>query len=219
MFQFTRLTLFDYWFCILRCFWRLSVEFLNHGLVISLSFKLHPSSLSLKSFNFNLIILKFELILFVAAWALVSVFLSIQKLFILSVFDINGQSFRCEESEPLKSWWVKSYLCEGILPVWDAQVHNHQSEIVRKWICNEKPVATQILEPNLWFWMTASEQNGQSSIFDIRVNIKGMYVLLLFDNGFVIAAVFVVICTDSGEPECLAFYFLYISELVEMHLA
>lgn len=151
--QLARFPFLDDRLCILRSFGRLSIELLDHCLIVTFCLELHSSSFSLQAFNFYLIILKLELVvLFV-----VSILLAVQELFVLSVFDVDGQSFWRKESEPLHGLWVEAYLGEGVLPVWDTQVHDHQSEVVSERVGDEEPVAAEILEPNLGFGMTSSE--------------------------------------------------------------
>jgi len=67
----------------------------------------------------------------------------------LSELHINSQSLWRQESEPLESYGRKSSCCEGVLPMRETQMHNHQAEVVCKGVCYEIPVAAQILEPDL----------------------------------------------------------------------
>jgi hypothetical protein len=110
---------------------------------------LHSSPLSLQALDFYLVIGEFVvLILFHAAGLTIS--LAVEVLQVLSVLNIDCKPFRYQESEPLKSLWIESNLGKSILPVWDTKVHDHQSEVISERVRDKKPLARQILEPDLW---------------------------------------------------------------------
>ena len=73
--------------------------------------------------------------------------------------------------------WVKSNLCEGVVPVRDAKVHNHKPEVISEGISDEEPLAGEVLEPNLGFALWVSVDQSKSSIFDFSIDIKGPNVL------------------------------------------
>jgi hypothetical protein len=110
--------------------------------------QLHASPLALQTFNFYLIVRKFHL----RVWFLrCATSFSVHDLHLFSVFKVNLQSIWDEESEPLGGLWVESTFGECILPIWDAKVHDHQSEIISERISHKVPITTQILKPYLWF--------------------------------------------------------------------
>ena len=49
----------------------------------------------------------------------------------------------------MEGLWVESDLRKRIVPVRQAQMHNHQAEVVSEGIRDEKPLAGQVLEPDL----------------------------------------------------------------------
>ena len=71
-----------------------------------------------------------------------------------AIFNVNGETLRRQESEPLKGLLVKTSVRERILPVGYAQVHYHQSEVVSKCIGNKEPVAREVLKPDLRLLLT-----------------------------------------------------------------
>jgi hypothetical protein len=73
--------------------------------------------------------------------------------------------------------WVEANFREGILPPWDSKVHNHEPEIVCKTVCDEIPLAAEILEPDLRLVGIASEHESKSAILYFRINFKCADVL------------------------------------------
>ena len=69
---------------------------------------------------------------------LVELFLG-KVLLVLTILDVNGETFRGQEPEPLQGLRVQAYLGEGVLPVGETQVHDHQAEIVCESVRYEKP--------------------------------------------------------------------------------
>ena len=61
---------------------------------------------------------------------------------------------------------VEAHLRERIVPIRQAQVHNHQSEVIGEGIRDEKPLARKVLEPDLWLGSLCLVDQGQSPIFD-----------------------------------------------------
>ena len=49
----------------------------------------------------------------------------------------------------MEGLWVEADLRKRIVPVWQTQVHDHQAEVVSESIRDEKPLAGQVLEPDL----------------------------------------------------------------------
>lgn len=63
------------------------------------------------------------------------------------------------------------------MPVGQAQVHDHESEVVSKRICDEEPFARKILEPYLRLCgFVVSVYQCESSVFDLAVDIECAYV-------------------------------------------
>lgn len=139
----------DHRFGILSCFTGLCGKLFDNPLIVWLRLLLHSSPLSLETLNFYLVVCEFVvLILFHTAGLAIS--FSVEVFQVLSVFDIDCKSFGYQESEPLKSLWVEANFGKSILPVWNTKVHDHQSEVIGERICDKKPLAGQILEPDLW---------------------------------------------------------------------
>lgn len=72
----------------------------------------------------------------------------------------------------MQSLRVEANLREGVVPVRDAQVHDHQSEVVREGVGDEEPLAGEILEPNLRLGVRVLENQGQTSVFHLGVNVE-----------------------------------------------
>ena len=49
----------------------------------------------------------------------------------------------------MEGLWVEADLRKRIVPVRQTQVHDHQAEVVSESIRDEKPLAGQVLEPDL----------------------------------------------------------------------
>jgi hypothetical protein len=58
-----------------------------------------------------------------------------------------------------------------------AQVHDHQTEIVREGIGDEEPGTGQVLEPYLGLVCISSVHQGEAAVFHLGIDIKGCYVL------------------------------------------
>jgi hypothetical protein len=71
---------------------------------------------------------------------LVELFLG-EVLLVLTILDVNGEALGGQEPEPLQGLRVQTYLGEGVLPVGETQVHDHQTEIVCESVRYEKPRA------------------------------------------------------------------------------
>ena len=56
-------------------------------------------------------------------------------------------------------------------------MHDHQPEVVGKRVCNEEPMTTKVLEPDLGFVGSSSVDDGQPSVLHLRVDLIGVYVL------------------------------------------
>ena len=132
---------------------------------------MNSSPLSLEALDFYLVICEFVVLILFHATRL-AVPLAVEVLQVLPIFDVDRQSLGYQESEPLKSLRVETNLGERILPVGDAKVHNHQSEIVGERVGDEEPLAGEVLEPDLWLRGGASVHEGESAVLDIRVNIE-----------------------------------------------
>lgn len=62
-----------------------------------------------------------------------------EVLLVLAVLDVDGQTLRGQEPEPLQGLRVQTHLGEGVLPVGETQVHDHQTEVVCEGVRYEKP--------------------------------------------------------------------------------
>ena len=227
----------DYRFGILSCFTGLCRKLFDNTFVVGFRLLLHSSPFSLQALDFYLVVCEFVvLILFHTAGLTIS--FAVEVFQVLPVFDVDCKPFRYQESEPLESLWVEANLGESILPVWNTKVHDHQSEIISESIRDKKPLARQILEPNLWLGAGASIHQSKSTVLDIGVNIERVDVFsviertkclaiksdenLLFFFFIIIvfiARILVIISTDSRESEVFSFDFLDVSELVQVHTA
>lgn len=138
--------------CILCALARLCAKFLNNLVVRIFGFHFHSSLFAFWTFKFEFILQKFvalgKLRLRVGAIALVW-----QLLLIPPVLNINSKSLGREEPKPLQRLLIQARIRERILPQRDAQMHNHESEVVSERVGYEKPLARAILEPDLWFWL------------------------------------------------------------------
>lgn len=210
----------DYRFGILSCFTGLCRKLFDNTFVVGFRLLLHSSPFSLEALDFYLVVCEFVvLILFHTAGLTIS--FAVEVFQVLPVFDVDCKPFRYQESEPLESLWVEANLGESILPVWNTKVHDHQSEIISESIRDKKPLARQILEPNLWLGAGASIHQSKSTVLDIGVNIERVDVFLFFFFIIIvfIARILVIISTDSRESEVFSFDFLDVSELVQVHTA
>ena len=129
--------------------------------VAAFSLELHPSLLPPESFDLDLAggVASGRGLRHLANLILVKFFLG-EILLVLPVFNINGESLGGQEPEPLQRLRVKPDLGEGVLPVGEAQVHDHQPEVVREGVRDEEPRARQVLEPDLRLVNVATEQKG-----------------------------------------------------------
>ena len=96
------------------------------------------------------------------------------------VFNIYRQSLRDQKPKPLQSLRVEASFGESVLPVRDTQVHNHQSEVIGKGVCEEKPVAREVLEPDLRLCVSAFVDYCEPSIFHFGVDIESVNFLPVF---------------------------------------
>ena len=103
---------------------------------------------------------------------LVELFLG-EVLLVLPVLDVDGEALGGQEPEPLQRLRVEADLREGVLPVRQAQVHDHQPEVVREGVRDEEPRAGQVLEPDLRLVDVTAEQKSQPTVFYLGVNVKG----------------------------------------------
>lgn len=161
----------DHRFGVLRSFAGLRRELLDDALVVGLRLLLHSSPLSLEALDFYLVICEFVVLILFHATGL-AVPLAVEVLQVLPIFDVNSESLGYQESEPLKSLRVETNLGKRVLPVGNAEVHNHQSEIVGEGVGDEEPLAGEVLEPDLRLRGGASVHQGESTVLDIRVNIE-----------------------------------------------
>lgn len=110
--------------------------------VASLSLELHPSLLPPEPLNLYLagcVPSRCRLRYLAQLIAiLIELFLS-EVLLVLTILDINSEAFWGQEPEPLQGLGVQTYLGEGVLPVRETQVHDHQTEIVCESVRYEKP--------------------------------------------------------------------------------
>ena len=51
-------------------------------------------------------------------------------------------------------------------------MHNHESEVVREGISNEKPAAGEVLEPDLRLGCGCLEDEGEASVLYLLINIE-----------------------------------------------
>lgn len=56
-------------------------------------------------------------------------------------------------------------------------MHDHQSEVVSERICYEEPLAGEVLEPDLRLALLLFVYKRQSSVLDLRVDVKCSNVL------------------------------------------
>lgn len=142
-----------------------------------------------------------------------------------SVFDVDGESFRGQKSEPLKCLLVQSCIGEGILPMRDAKVHNHQSEVVCESVRYEEPLARKVLEPNLGFRLVVSSlvDESQTAAFHFRVDVEGYDVTKWLSAYNLLIRLLVravtIEFTEICELERFVFNLLDFPESVEVHLA
>ena len=59
-----------------------------------------------------------------------------------------------------------------IMPVRQAQVHDHKSEVVRERVSNEKPAAGEVLEPYLRLGCWRLEDESEASVFYLLIDIE-----------------------------------------------
>ena len=123
------LPLFHHGLSVFRGFARLCRELLDDSFTSRLRLELHPSSLPFKALNLYLVVLELELVL-VLIRSLLPISLPVQVLLVLSVLDVYRQSLWNEESEPVHGLRIETSFGESVLPVGDAQVHDHQAEVV-----------------------------------------------------------------------------------------
>ena len=83
-----------------------------------------------------------------------------------TVFDIDGESLRRQEAEPLKGLRVKTDLSEGVVPIRNAEVHDHEAEVVCECVGDEEPLAREILEPDLRLCISVLEDQRKTTVFD-----------------------------------------------------
>ena len=142
--------------------------------VAAFGLELHPSLLPPESFDLDLSgrVAGGCGLRHLADLILVELFLG-EVLLVLPVLDVDGQSLRRQEPEPLQRLRVQAHLGEGVLPVRQPQVHDHQPEVVREGVRYEEPRAGQVLEPDLRLVYVSAVHQRQSPIFHLRVNIKG----------------------------------------------
>lgn len=84
-----------------------------------------------------------------------------------AVFDIDGESLGYQETEPVECLRVETCFGESILPIWDAKMHDHETEVVSERVGDVEPVTREVLEPNLWLLVAASIHQCQPSIFHV----------------------------------------------------
>ena len=65
------------------------------------------------------------------------------------ILNIDRQALGGQKAEPLERLWVQADLGERVVPVGQTKVHDHQAEVVSESIRDEKPLAGQVLEPDL----------------------------------------------------------------------
>ena len=54
------------------------------------------------------------------------------------------------------------------------EVHQHETEVVRKGVCNEKPRRTEVLKPDLWLGeRSCTVEQCQPPIQRVRVQLEG----------------------------------------------
>jgi hypothetical protein len=58
-----------------------------------------------------------------------------------TILNINSQSFWNQKAEPVEGLWIETSLGEGVLPVWNTKVHDHEPEVIREGITDIKPMA------------------------------------------------------------------------------
>ena len=59
------------------------------------------------------------------------------------------------------------------MPVRQAQVHDHESEVVCERVSNEKPATREVLEPDLRLGCWRLEDESEASVLYLLINIKG----------------------------------------------
>lgn len=138
--------------CILCALARLSAKFLNNLVVRVFSLHFHSSLFAFCTFEFDFILQKFvalgKLRLRIGAVAL-----AWQLLLIPPILNINSKSLGREEPKPLQRLLIQARIRECILPQRNAQMHDHESEVVGERVSDEKPLARAVLEPDLRFWL------------------------------------------------------------------
>lgn len=133
------------------------------------------------------------------------------------------------------------------MPVGKTQVHDHESEVVSEGVCNEEPLARQVLKPNLGLSLRVLEDQSKAAVFHFLVNVKcsnlvfaknwksvrldkvtvkenicvcSLACLPFFVLSISSLIVWRVILVNHGcKPELLVFDSLDFSEFVEVHLA
>lgn len=96
---------------------------------------------------------------------------------VFAVLNVDCEPLWGQEAEPLQGLRVQPNLGEGILPVGQTQVHDHQTEVVGESVRDEEPRAGEVLEPDLRLVHIASVHQGESAILHFGVNVEGGDVL------------------------------------------
>lgn len=63
----------------------------------------------------------------------------------------------------------------------NAQVHDHESEVVGEGVGDEEPFAAEVLEPNLRFRLVvfALVDEGEAAVFALRVDVESENFIIL----------------------------------------
>ena len=153
----------------------MSTELFNDCFIVSLGLQFHSSPLSFKPLNLDLLVSNLKLIWLLILVPLVAV-LPVHHLLVSAVLHVDGEALGGQEAEPLERLWIKTYLSKRVLPAWDAQVHDHQPEVVGKAVGHVKPVTAEVLEPDLGLG-GATVDEGQAAVLHIGVDLKGADIL------------------------------------------
>ena len=133
-----------------------------------------------------------------------------------AVLHVDCESLGRQESEPLQGLRVKANFSEGIVPVGQAEMHNHQPKVVRECVGDKVPLAGQVLEPDLGLdGLAALVDKSKSAVFDFAVDFKSTHFFALLRGVIVIR----LLPADRREREMFPSDAFDVPQLVQVHLS
>lgn len=146
-------------------------ELFNKSFLVVPSLHTETALLTLKALELDLVLQ--ESVCRRAATAVVVVALC-KSLLVAAVLNVDGETLGRQETEPLQSLLIKAGVREGVLPMGNAQVHDHETEIVREGVRKEEPSAAQVLEPDLGLALVILSlvDQSQATILALVVNLE-----------------------------------------------